>query len=314
MKRIKLFMLMGVALVLACGLPTGLFGGGGVSLDAAVPAGELIEYDWGALRILDFHRPTALQVVEGDVETGIFEDRPARPGTGSEFVGIEVEFTCGSDQTICDGPPQAVLELVLEDGQVVEEDFAPFQAVWLGDEEVTGGATVTGWITFQVPTNAAAQALRIIPFEQETEYHGALPAPVDGFSVATEWETTSDGGEERELPALRRDMENAGFDIYWAGLYQADGETGVYVTIYTGSLFFLEDGDAVLEAQDALLAAVELWNTHSGEAIYLGIELGNDLSDEIIATVGAEEADIEDYLNGVTDLETFMSAWWVVNE
>lgn len=313
MHRIKLIILFGFVLTLACSLPTGLLGGG-VPLDAPIPAGEAIEYPWGSARILSFHRPTAFQVVEGNVETGVYEDRPARPATGAEFISIEMEFTCAADQTVCEGPPEAVLELVLGDGRVVREGFVPMWEAWLGDEEIVGGGTVTGWVTFEVPTNIEIQALKITPFEKSSAFHGALPAPVDGYSIQPPWETLSNDRQVKELPALRRDMENAGFDMRWAELYQVDGETGLYVILYTEELFFFEDSEAVLAAQDALLTAADLWSDYSSEADYLAVELSNDLSEEIVATVGADAVDVNNYLNGVTDLETFMSLWWVINE
>ncbi len=311
----RLYYLFSALLLAALACNVSLPGGGAGSLNNPVPAGEAIETQWGTVRIVNYQRPTAFQVTNADLFTGITGDQPVQPATGAEFVSIELEFTCATTETVCDEPPEAVLDLVLEDGRVVEEGFVPFFAPWMGEEDVAGGATVRGWITFEVPEGAQVAALKITPFETEDEIHGALPAPVDGYTLDLPWVTYDDGSEEKELPALRRDMEEAGFEMLWAGLYRSEGETGLYVTVYTSELFFFDEAAAVEGARAALLQAVELWGEYgAGEAIYLGVEMANALSDEIVATVGAEVADIEAYLNGDLDVDGFMAVWWVVME
>lgn len=306
----------------ACGIPAGLSGSTQAgTLDNPIPAGDAVEYKWGTARIISFHRPTAFQVVEADLFTGITESRPARPATGAEFVSIELEFTCAAAETMCEGPPEATLELVLADGRTVEEKVVPMTEAWMGAEQVAGGSTVSGWITFEVPTGTDVQALKIMPFEESDAIldlggavHAALPAPVDGYTIEFPWQTSSGGSESRELPALRRDMENAGFPMIWAGYYREEGETGLFVTMYTEELFFFEDSDAVEEARPALLAAADLWPTYQGEADYLTVELWNELSEETVALVGADAADVEALVSGSIDQAGFAARWWVVNE
>ena len=299
----------------ACSIPAGLSGSTQAgALDNPIPAGDPVEYKWGTARILSFHRPTAFQVVEADLFTGITESRPARPATGTEFVSIELEFTCAATETTCEGPPQAVLELVLADGRTVEEKVVPMTEAWMGAEQVAGGSTVSGWITFEVPEGAEVQVLKITPFEKNSAIHAALPEPVNGYEIEFPWQTSSDGSESRELPALRRDMENAGFPMIWAGYYREEGQTGLFVTMYTEELFFFEDGDAVEEARPALLAAADLWPTYQGDADYLTVELWNELSEETVALVGADAADVEALLSGSIDQAGFAARWWVVND
>ena len=306
----------------ACSIPASLSGETQAgALDNPIPAGDPVEYKWGTARILSFHRPTAFQVVEADLFTGVTESRPAHPATGAEFVSIELEFTCAATETTCEGPPEAVLELVLADGRLVEEKVVPMTEAWMGEEEVVGNSTISGWITFEVPKGTAVQALKITPFEDSDAIldmsgavHAALPEPVDGYTIEFPWQTYSDGSESRELPALRRDMEDAGYPMIWAGYYREESETGLFVTMYTEELFFFEDGDAVEEARLALLAAADLWPTYQGDASYLTVELWNELSDETVALIGADAADIETYLNESIDKDTFATRWWVVSD
>ncbi len=307
--------LIALALTTACTDLGGLVGSDQTKpLDNPIPAGDPVKYQWGTMRVLSFHRPTAFQVVEADIDTGVTESRPARPAKGAEFVSIELEFTCAASETRCEGPPEAVLELVLADGRTVEEGFVPMREAWMGEEEVVGGLAVVGWVTFEVPADAAIRALKVTPFEKDSAVYAALPAPVDGYTIEFPWHTYSDGSQSQELPALRRDMEDAGFQMIWAGLYRVEGETGLYVTTYTEELFFFEDSDAVEEAQPALLAAVDLWPAYHGSADYMTVELWNDLSEETVALVGVDKADIDAFLAGDTGQETFAGRWWVTKD
>ena len=40
------------------------------------------------------------------------------------------------------------------------------------------------------------------------------------------------------------------------------------------------------------------------------LELWNDLSDETVALIGADTADVEAHLNGSISQETFAARWW----
>lgn len=320
LRRALLCGLVALATV-TCSIPAGLSGSTQAgALNDPIPVGDPVKYKWGTARILSFHRPTAFQVVEADLFTGVTESRPARPATGAEFVSIELEFTCAATETTCEGPPEAVLELVLADGRMAEEKVVPMTEAWMGAEAVAGDSTINGWITFEVPKGTAVQALKITPFKDDDAIldtsgavHAALPEPVDGYTIEFPWQTSSNGSESRELPALRRDMEDAGFPMIWAGYYRHEGETGLFVTMYTEELFFFEDGDAVEEASPALLAATDLWPTYQGDADYLTVELWNELSDETVALIGADVAGIEAYLSGSIDKDTFTARWWVVS-
>lgn len=315
MRRLTVFGLMIIVTALACSIP-GLPGGEAQpgTQDNPVPAGEPISYEWGTLRVTAFHRPTAFQVLKADLFTGITESRPAKPATGAEFVSIELEFTCAETQTTCDEPPQAFPKLLLDDGREVEEGFVPMAVAWMGDEEVAGGSTVKGWVTFEVPVGAAVAALKLEPYDASEAIYGALPEPVDGFSIDFGWETFDDGSEELEVPSLRRDMEGQGYEMIWAGLYRLEGETGLYVTLYTDDLFFFDDPAAVEEARAPLLNAVEFWATYHQDATYLAVELWNDLSDEVVATIGADAPNVEAFLGGTLDEAGFVATWWVVQE
>jgi hypothetical protein len=175
----------------AGGVPAGLPGSTQAgTLDNPIPAGDLVEYKWGTMRILSFHRPTAFQVGLDDLEGSGTESRLARPATGAEFVSIELEFTCAATETTCEGPPEAMLELVLADGRMVEEKVMPMTEAWMGEEEVAGGSTVSGWITFEVPGGTTVQALKITLFKDSdaildtsSAVHAALPEPVDGYTI-----------------------------------------------------------------------------------------------------------------------------------
>lgn len=313
-KKLTLLITVGLLVTGACSGAGELLGGKQAEdAPTITQPGDPLSYRWGEVRVLSFHRPTAFQVLKADLFAGVTESRPARPAKGAEFVSVELEFTCARDETKCDQPPQALLSLELVDGRIVEEGFVPMTIPWMGAEEVVGGGQVTGWITFEIPADSEVAALLLAPYEVEGVLRVALPDPVDGYAIEMPWHEAGDGSAEQELTTLRRDMENKGFEMIWAGYYRSEGETGLHVTVYTEELFFFEDSDAITEAQDTLLAAVELWPAYRGEATYLGVEMWNELSGETIALVGVDAEDIEAYRNGETDLSTFMSQQWVVD-
>jgi hypothetical protein len=303
--------------ILACG-PASLLGGGPGGLDSPIAAGQPMAYKWGTLSIVNFQRPTSFVVVKADIETtGITDDTPAQPAVGAEFVALELSFVCAADQTSCETPPNAKLELVLDDGRIVEENHAPYWETWLGEQAVAGGGTINGWVVFEVPVGVNVKAFKVTAFEDGTEVlgaesvHGALPAAVDGFTITQAWKPLDGGGEELAIPTFRRELEQAGFVMLWAGLYRDSGDTGLYLTTLTDDLFFFDDAAAIAEAQPALLAAAPSWPAYKQDATYLAVDMGNTITDKIIATVGADAADVEAYLSGSLDEAAFMQRWWV---
>ena len=44
------------------------------------------------------------------------------------------------------------------------------------------------------------------------------------------------------------------------------------------------------------------------------MELWNELSEETVALIGADAADVEAYLNESIDGDTFETRWWVVSD
>ncbi|MDH5505885.1 MAG: hypothetical protein OEZ02_01540 [Anaerolineae bacterium] len=306
--------LIGLALILACSTTNQAVKPADTNtLENPAKAGAEVTYIGGSLKVLQVHRPTAFLVVGADITTGAADDMPAKAAIGAEFISIELEFTCGADQTVCEDPPEAILELALSDGRVVEENSIPMDTTWMGDDEISSGVTVTGWVTFEVPVGVKIDALVISPFEDDSSFYAALPSPVDGYSIDFPWETY-DGFEERPLPALRLDLENSGFSLSWAGLYRDEEGTGLFATVYTDDLFYIDDAAAIEAAEAILLEMTALWDTYGENADYIGVELWNTLTDSVVATVGAELSEIDDYLNGTIDLATFMQYWWVVLE
>lgn len=79
--------------------------------------------------------------------------------------------------------------------------------------------------------------------------------------------------------------------------------------MYTEELFFFKDSDAIKEVHPALLAAADLWSTYGGDADYLTVELWNELGEETVALVGADATDVEAFLSGGIDQETFAARW-----
>jgi hypothetical protein len=280
-----------------------------------IPAGEEIVYEHGSLKIVNFHRPSAFAVIDLDsFGTDLISEEPV---TGTEFVAIEFEFHCDAAETVCeDIPLLSALDLILADERVVKLDTLaprPDEAVLLRGQDIVGGGTVKGWEIFQVPIGVEVLTLRIEPLEGDIVY-AALLQPVDGYTVEQPWQESEEGLETKTIPALRRDLEEAGYPVVSAIYLRGPERTALAITAYTDEILFFEDDDLLEEAKPILLQAVKFWPTYQEEADSLGIMLIDEYTDSSGGTVLADAKDIELFLNGTINERSFLSRMRISRE
>ncbi len=112
-----------------------------------------VSYPAGMLKLIRVEFPTTRPVSHsGSLAT---------PAVGAQFAAVELEFVC--QIALCSQPPQAVLMLRLDDGQVIsyEGGSQPLLAEQPYMPRVSSGETVTGWLVFEVPVRNSPEALLI---------------------------------------------------------------------------------------------------------------------------------------------------------
>jgi len=273
-----------------------------------ISTGELIEYEQGTLRVLQVHRPFALSVYEGYTFSADYQDREA-PARGTDFVGVELEFTCAPTQLTCQNPPQAELVLVLEDGRTVAfRDFYTLHAPLY--EEVAGGLTTQGWRIFQVPQDAILRALIIEPYGTGKTIFADLPASQDGYLVEYPWIDFEDGASYRYAPALERKLTEAGIELAKLGVqyWKSEGEktTALFVDILTDTYIFWEDIEVIVEADPAIMALLEAWPDYNQGVDFVALRLFSGLGLQV-AGLAVKASDIESLLVGNINKNLFIN-------
>lgn len=233
-----------------------------------VPAGEEIEYESGSLRILQAHNPIAYHVIE----SGTLGVEGAERVPGMSFVGMQLEFLCSQSQVLCDTVPEASLELLLEDGRLVEDDeFTVYDAPHLGDDDVASGRKVTGWRVFHVPQDAELDSLIVKPFGGQV-LKGELPGQVDGFEMQYGWEET-ESTPFQLVAGLRRDLIDLGYDPRWVIRLDFEGEPGLTVNLCEDVSFYIDDRDAIDDYEREIIDVVQAVRGYRefGEDLYLAV-------------------------------------------
>ncbi|MBN1453568.1 MAG: hypothetical protein JW963_21310 [Anaerolineales bacterium] len=272
------------------------------NLSEPLAVGVPIEYAEGKLEILEVYRPIGFPVAKLG---GSYLEQDWEPALGAEFVGVRLRFTCG--KTICDTVPEALPYLILDDGSSIDYEYVMIHNM-LGEDEIARNYTDDGWIVFQVPQQATLQSLKVRATGGQTLY-AQLPASIDGYSVESPWFVSSSGGESYLLPAMRRDLKNAGVNVVadGASLRRSQGTTFMAVMIHTEEVIFFEDHEVLSEARHALETAAELWSTYdTGEAdemdIYLFDPYGN-----LVAQVAIERGYLSSYAQGAIGFNTILT-------
>jgi len=172
----------------------------------AISAGRDIEYTDGTLRILQVHDPTSFVILES-----LSLDRiPVEPVPGSRFVAVEFSFTCSAEnKDVCESAPEASLELLLDGGRRIDDDWRIYDGEQLGGEAVASGNTVTGWRVFRVPDNGEYEDIIIDPITDSPLCAG-LPESVNGYEIEQPWQVLEGDMEFQAAPKLRDALAKRG--------------------------------------------------------------------------------------------------------
>jgi hypothetical protein len=278
-------------------------------IDNPVPVGENLDTETGTLRVLNVERPSSFVLLDSRTP-GI-----AQPAIGADFVGVELEFTCRPIATLCATAPDASITL-LADGITVDADpnLAPRSGVLLGEQQVAGGATVRGWRFFQLPEGAQPTLIHVVSPLNPNGVYGLLPASVDGYTVETSWETLSDGGRQRRLPAFRGEMEARGFILDEVYLRETP-QQGVLLTLTLPTSGTLADNRTRIDyARAFTLAAAEIWeNFRELAPTGIGISLYDYAAGEERGGIAIAGSDLLAFGNSALDAAGLESRWIVTS-
>lgn len=277
-----------------------------------IPVGEPVPYSAGTLRILQVHYPSAFHIVESTA----LGHKGVGPIPGVVYVSVEMEFTCTSmTEVVCDTVPEASLELELEDGRRVDDDWSLYDAPRLGGEAAAGGGSATGWRVFRVPEGVQLRYLIVNPYGDDTSYQVELPEPINGYTVSHPW-VEIDNGRVQFIPALRQHLQEQG--IVAAMVIRLESTSGgsssatnksLALELCTDVSFFLDESEVLDEHETLILNTLrEAINYHQrGELLLLRISDCSFLPSE--AVVGFSNTDINRWRQGaITDAELLRHA------
>ena len=90
---------------------------------------------------------------------------PVIPIEGAQFIALRIIFECR--QGICDNPPEADLQLQLENGDMISMREDVVIAGEASLERIALGRTTSGWIVFEIPLISDIEGLVIVPTASE---------------------------------------------------------------------------------------------------------------------------------------------------
>lgn len=281
-----------------------------------ISVGEPAIYASGTLTIRQLHRPTAFHVIE--TSTLGHEGADWLPGT--EYLAIEMEFTCSEiTEVVCEAVPEANLQLELADGRLVDDDWSAYDAPRLGEEDVSGGASTTGWRVFRIPENIDISGLVVDPFSDDLSYHIALPEPVNGYTASYPW-IENESGRIQLVPELRRRLREKNIDASLIMRTETDSsesavDGGLFLELCAETSFHFDEDDALNEHRRLILdTAEEAVNyLRGGEFLLLTI---NDCSSFATSevSVGFRDTDLSRWQGGTDSDAEFLSRAIVVLE
>ena len=259
-----------------------------------IPAGELISYEYGELQILQMHDPAGFLIEE----SLSFDHDGTDPVPGTRFVAVEFEFACAQTEIVCDSIPSASLELLLEDGRRVDDDWSITDADRLGSEEVVAGGSVAGWRVFMVPDASTIKGVVIDPFSGREQLAG-LPLAMDGYEIEHAWRPGEGSSDAQIVPALRQDLRAEGFDVGYVFRGRTDEGTFLSVEICKDTDYYFDESDALDDHRQILLDVADYWRTYGAGGRMLLITV-NDCSSFTISKVafGLEGGELDRWLRG----------------
>ncbi|MCX7976565.1 MAG: hypothetical protein N2646_05785, partial [Bellilinea sp.] len=115
-----------------------------------------ISYTAGEFSIIRIENPTHRMVLSN---ANSDPNTAAVPAVGAVYLAVQYEFLCRA--ALCENPPEAEIALKLEDGSVVSytSSYRPVLAEFPGVARIAKNQTVTGWLVFEIPNQAAPAAL-----------------------------------------------------------------------------------------------------------------------------------------------------------
>ena len=124
-----------------------------------VSARGSVNYGVGNLSLVRIEFPTSRLITFSN-----FGGDPivASPAQGSQFMTIQVEFTCL--QAICENPPEAELGILFSDGSYKDyrSDSRPTVIGQPSMARISNNQSIQGWFVFEVPSKVTPVALRVI--------------------------------------------------------------------------------------------------------------------------------------------------------
>jgi len=142
---------------------------------AAVYGQTIAKYASGTLSALKTEDPTTQRVTFGQTQDDQFI--LATPAAGARFVAVQLNFFC--DIALCASPPEATINLLLANGQIVSYNSSskPFLIEQPIDSlpRISQGQFAPIWFVFEVPKTSSPLALQIISEEQEVPQYISWP-------------------------------------------------------------------------------------------------------------------------------------------
>jgi hypothetical protein len=136
---------------------------------------QIAKYSSGTLSIIKVEDPTMQGVTFGDSQGDQFF--PIAPAEGARFVAVQLSFSCAS--ALCPNPPEATVNLVLTNNQVLSYDSSPrpflIEQPLNALPRIAQGQFVQIWFVFDVPKSATPKALQVISGEQEEPQYIVWP-------------------------------------------------------------------------------------------------------------------------------------------
>ena len=185
---------------------------------------------------------------------------------------------------VCETVPEAGLALILDDGRRVDDDYALYDALDLGEEDAAGGRVVSGWRVFRVPESTKPEVLAVAPFGEEKEYQIRLPESADGFLSNQAWFELDGGGRVRSLPGLRRQLSEQGYDVAIAQQLETDDSAALVVEICTESSLYFDKDDALSDHSDLILNVLRVSRNfrRGGEHLMINVSDCGAFSPEVL--------------------------------
>ncbi len=149
------------------------------------------------------------------------------------------------------------MELLLDDGRRIEDDWQIYDGKELGGEAVSSGNTVTGWRAFRVPDNGEYKDIIIEPIA-DSPLRARLPAPVNGYEVEQPWQVLEDGLEFQSIPKLRDALAKRGLNSRLASHLRDGDNSFLFIEICKDVAVTFNTDEFLHQNRDVILNTVHV--------------------------------------------------------